>query len=456
MRLSGLILLASLSLSLSLQAAQFTGPAAWSLVNTNAVKSWQASQSGEGLMVLKGVVGDKAKREVRLLAEAVGHSAGTTTEFLLVAPASDRAYEAAAVTVATSADIVKAVESIGVQRGHCVDSFQFRFWAYGERFQIYLRRLDLEGAEEVLFSSLLADSRPEGALLAGGFVFTGGAWSTQAGKLVCLTDQEPPCSVVSLYNECGTLFDLPLQSGQSEVYGRLTLAQKIPYGTLLEVILRPVSAVPMVLPVEVTALLGDDNVLQLRTLNPELKVERKESIESAVVWMRAQVESGKDLFVTLQFDPDLSVKQARDVARLFNILEGSGVKLYGKGQASLYYRALLPQESWRKREERNPQPFEVHLTRDASGGLQKKLIFIEEDWSGEGLDPKLINREYPFERWSELEPLVVQAGGLDNKVAVVFFFAPADLKLAELMPAVHAVSKRLPLVHVFADDPNQK
>ncbi len=111
---------------------------------------------------------------------------------------------------------------------------------------------------------------------------------------------------------------------------------------------------------------------------------------------------------------------------------------------------MLPQESWRKREGRNSQPFEVHLTRDGSGALKKSLVFIEEDWSVKGLDPKLTPQEYSFDDWAELEPLVIKAGGADNKVAVVFFFMPADMKLAEFMPGVNALSKRLPLVHIHA------
>lgn len=440
------------SSAIASMATQFTGPAVWSLVNTNAVKSWQSSQAGGDLVVLKGVVADKTKREIRLLVEAVGHAVGTTAEFLLVGPASDRAYEAVAVAVADPADIVKAMELIGVQRGRCVDASQFRFWAYGERCQIHLRRLDVPEAEERLISSLLADSHPDGSLLAGGFLFTGGEWSAGEGEPACLTSSEPPCSVVSLYNQRGTLFDLPQQSGQSEVYGRLTLAEKLPYGALMEVILRPVNSESMVLPVEMTAALGDDNALRLHTRCLALKIERNESMESAMAWMRTQAESGKDLFVTLQFDPGLSMKQARDIARVFDILDGNGIKLYGKGKEGLYYRALLPQESWRKREDRNPQPFEIHLTRGDDGKLQKKLVFIEEDWNVEGLDPKLTPKEYPFELWAELEPLVVKAGGKDSKVLVVFFFAPADLKLADLMPAVDAVRKRLPLMHVFVNE----
>ena len=110
-------------------AVEFTGPAAWLLVNTNAVNAWNESSRktvSETLKVWPGVVADKQKGEVRLLAEAVGHRAGITAEFLLVGPLSDRAYEAAAVTVAKPGDIARAVEYLGVARGGGVGSRPFR------------------------------------------------------------------------------------------------------------------------------------------------------------------------------------------------------------------------------------------------------------------------------------------------------------------------------------------
>jgi len=435
-------------------AGDFTGPAQWALVNTNAVQGWQEGQSLKNTLVLNGVVADKSKREVRLLAEAVGHSAGTTTEFLLVGPGSDRAYEAAAVTVASPEDIVRAVEFLGVNRGACVDSSLFRFWPFGERFQIFFRRLDVEGAKEVLFSSLLKDAEPDKPLLADGYIFTGGAWSSEGGKSVCLTGVQPPCAVISLYNESSTVFDLTQQIGQSQAYGRLTLAENFPYGTLIEVVLRPMYSDVKVMPLDVTAL-AVDGVLHLKTECAAPAVDRMEKVDSAVAWMRSQSEAQRDLFVTLKFDESLSVTQARAAANLFSILDGSGVKLYGRASSGLYYRALLPQESWRKREDRNPQPFEIYMTRDSTGNWKKKMVFIEEDWSGESLDPKLTPKEYPFSDWSELEPLVLKTGGADNKVAVAFFCVPADTKLSELIPGVNSVSNRLPLVHIFTDSPAQ-
>jgi hypothetical protein len=286
-------------LRLSAWAADFTGPAEWRLVNTNAVARWQAEQSGragEEFLALKGVAADKKSGEVRLLAEAVGHGAGTTAEFLLVGPLSDRAYEAAAVTVASPADIVRAVEFTGVRRGSCVDGVRFHFVPCGERFQLYVRRLDDKSGVERLFRDWLQESAPDDPLLCDrGFVFAGGAWKEQDGESVCTTATVPPCSVVSLYNEF-SIFDLPRQAGQSAVYGRLTMKEALPYGTLLEVIARPVSREPLVLPLSVTALSAAGE-LRMRVQNKAQGIDRLGALRESVLWLKSRADAGSDLYL---------------------------------------------------------------------------------------------------------------------------------------------------------------
>ncbi len=437
----------------SASAAEFTGPSGWELINTNAVEKWQSAcqkQAGADFLVQNGVAADKKKNEVRLLAEAVGHGTGTTTEFMLVGPVSDRAYESVAVTVASPLAIVKAVEFLGIKRGSCIDARKFQFVPCGERFQLFVRRLDGSDSKEEPFGSLLKESIPDDPLFPeDGFAFAGGEWEERNGKSLCLTETVPPCSVISLYNEL-SIFDMPRQAGQSAVYGRLTVKAALPYGTLLEIIARPVSGESTVLPLDITVQ-PDGGSFVLHTECVKLKINRSGTVKDAVGWLRSQSDLGKDLFVTLKFDKNLTVGQARDSAALFEIVSTSGVNLYGKGAAGVYYKAFLPQDEWRKRDGRNPQPFEVHVTRDENGTVKKKLVFIEEDWNVKGLDPKLTPREYPFKKWSELQPLVQKTGGEDNKVAVLFFFVPVDMKLCDFMPGINALKKRLPLVHVFSE-----
>lgn len=441
----------------ALRAEDFVGPADWRLVHTNAVKVWAAAEQKSVTAsdaVWPGVVADLQRREVRLLAEAVGHASGVTAEFLLVGPLSDRAYESAAVTVAKPGDIARAVARLGLAYGGGVGSRPFRFWPCGERLTVTVRRLDLAGAPERPLQALLRDAEPAAPLLGeGGVVFAGGRWAGDAAARVCLTDTNMPSSVISLFNEPYTIFDVPLQVGQSEVYGRLTLADTLPFGTLLEFVLRPQPSPdgqPRVLPVTVSASMsGADVALTCRKADGA--VLKQAGLADGLSWLRAQAEQGRELFVTVDMDEAMPLKRAADVARVFAMLDGKGLKLDGKTERGLYVRAFLPQEKWRERAGRTPQPFELHVAADASGKITKRLIFIEEDWNVEGLDPKLTPRDYPFESWDELPGLITKAGGADNKVTLLFVYAPAEMTLGMFMPGVRAVADRLPLVYVFCE-----
>ncbi len=443
-------LLGVLAAAAGSRADSFTGPAEWRLVNTNAVQAWQAAQAGaDTVKAWPGVVADVKAREVRLLAEAVGHREGVTAEFLLVGPQSDRAYEAVAVTVANPGDIARAVEGVGLARGGGVGSIPFRFWPYGERVSASVRRVGQPDSRPL--QALVRDAEPSAPLFGdGGLVFTGGRWAGPSG---CLTDTNLPCSVISLFNEPGTLFDVPFQTGQSDVYGRLALAEALPYGQLLEIVLRPLlpaDGQARVMPLAVKARMEGQEVA-LTVSASDGTVVQAAKLADSLSWMRAKAAEGRELYVTLGMDESMPLTRAVDVARVFGMLDGKGLKLDGRPANGVFPRAFLPQEKWRERKDRSPQPFEVHLAVGAAGKLAKRLVFIEEDWKVEGLDPKLTPRETAFEAWEELPALVRKVGGADNKVPLLFVFAPADVPLSAFMPGVRAVSERLPLVYVFAD-----
>lgn len=433
-------------------AADFTGPAEWRTVHTNAVAAWQAAQAQAVPAddVWRGVVADRQRREVRLLAEAVGHRVGITAEFMLVGPLSDRAYEAVAVTVALPGDIVRAVECLGLARGGCVGSRPFRFWPCGERVEATVRRLDVPDAPARPLRVLIDDNETAAPLVGeGGLVFTGARWEGAA----CRADTNMPSSVMALYNAPDTVFDVPFQVGQSEVYGRLSLAEALPYGAPLEIVLRPLLPAdgrPRVLPMTAAAAL-DGERLTLTCTHAEGRVAKVGEVAEVLTWLRAQAEAGREPFVTVRFDDAMPLRRAADVARVFDMLDGKGIKLDGKADDGLYPKAFLPLEKWRERKDRHPQPFELHVTRAADGALSKKLVFIEEDWTVEGLDPKLTPRDYPFADWAEFPKLVTQTGGADSKVCLLFVYAPADLPLSTFMPGVRAVADRLNLVYVFGE-----
>lgn len=431
-------------------AKEFTGPTDWQTVNTNAVKAWQASQetkTSATVRVWSGVVADAAKREVRVLVEAVGHNADTTMEFLIVGPRSNRAYESVTVSVAMPSDIVRALEWIGVPRGEGVDGRQFRFWPFGERVSATVRRVNEEAQKVRPLQSVIKDVRSDEPLYGeGGLVFTGGPWVDG----VCHADTQQPSSVMSLFNEPDTLFDVPFLASKGAAYGRSVLAEKMTYGDVIEIVLKPLSLPEGVLRSKVlslTAQPSETRETMIVCADQKGEMLKKGTLTEVLTWMKTLSDRGHDLFVTLTMSDELTLTQAADVTRVFVMLDGKGLKLYGKSKDGLFPRAFLPQDAWRKREGRTPQPFEVYLLGDT-----KKLTYIEEDWSGESLDPKLTPKEYPFSEMSELPALVKRVGDKDSKkVELLFVFAPRNEPLKKIMPAVRVLSERLPLVYIFGE-----
>lgn len=442
------------ALAVAASAAEFTGPNGWETVQTNAVKAWceaQQKKASPKFRVWRGVSADASKNEVRLLAEAVGHRAGITTEFFLAGPLSDRAYEAFAITVAAPSDIVRAVESLGIARGGGVGSRPFRFWPYGERMIPAVRRLaNGPGAKEEPVGSFIADSNAAAPLVgAGGVVFTGGRWSGGA----CMADTNMPSSVFSLYNEPGTIFDVPFQVGQSQVYGRLSTSAKLQCGELLEIVLRPCTpkdGKPRVMPLNVR-LYRAEGAFRAAAADSAGKTLKDAALPEMLKWFESLTDAGRELFVTVDMDEGLALKDAKELAQVFAMLDGKGIKLDGRPERGVYPLAFLPKEKWRERADRVPQPFEVRIARNADGSLGKTLTFIAEDWNVEGLDPKLDPKEFPFKEWSELLPLVEKSGGPDNKVHTLFVYAPADMALRDMLPAARATAARLQLVYFFAE-----
>ena len=431
-------------------AKQVTGPTAWEIVNTNAVKAWQVSQEAKTsatIRVWSGVVADMDRREVRLLVEAVGHNEDSPMEFLIVGPRSDRAYEAVTVSVAKPSDIVRAMESIGIPRGDGVNGRLFRFWPYGEKIEGTIRKATEKIESARPLQSMIKDPKSEAPLFgAGGLVFTGGSW--QEG--VCDADTQQPSSVIALYNEPDTLFDVPFIASKGAAYGRSVLAAKMDYGEVMEVVLKlmplPGGGV-RAMTLYVTAEPSANQETMFICADQKGEVLKKGALKDVLTWMKTLSDRGHDLFVTLTMSDDLTLTQAVAVSYVFMLLDGKGLKLYGKTKEGIYPRAFLPQGEWRKRDGRTPQPFEVHLAGDA-----KKLTYIEEDWSGEGLDPKLTAKDYPFTDVSELPALVKRVGDKSSKkVEMLFIFASGNEPLKKIMPAVRVLSERLPLVYIFGE-----
>ena len=393
-------------------------PMEWKCVHPAAVAAWkEANRASDGVVV------DAAAHTVRILAEATGLGTDDTVEFFTIGPLSDRAYESFFVTVASPAAIAEAIERAGVPRGVPSDIAGARLWPCGEKLTLTALPVSTNG-QALTFADLLCDTaeKTEGPVLQAPILYTGGAREA-SGAVVAATNI--PCAVFALYSHSPSLLQLNGQFDQSTAYGRFRPKRKWPAGSLFELTLKWDGR---------TSVLHKDVELTMPTLKEKLTALQVES-------------AAHDLFVRLSFGAGVTVGEAAEIASALSLLDGKGLKMDGPPSGQFFFRAFLPDPAWRTRPGRIFQPFEVHVAADGS----KKFVFIEEDWSGDGLDPVLKPRETPFSDWAELPGLVSKTGELGVKINVLFIFAPRSVPVATLTPAVAATAGRIGTFYVFGD-----
>ena len=388
--------------ALACAAEPSRAPMEWASVHPEAIAAWKAANHAPD-----GVAVDVAARTVRILVEATGLGPADTAEFFAIGPLSDRAYESFFVTVASPAAIADAIERAGVPRGVPPDIAGARLCA-----------------QNLAFSDLLNDTaeKEEGAILSAPVVYTGGARDA-SGAVVAATNI--PCAVFALYSHTPSLLQLNGRFDQSTVYGRFRAKKVWPVGSLFELALRWDGR---------TTVLRRDVELTVPTLKEKLTALRADA-------------AAHDLFVRMSFGEGVTVGEAAEIAQALSLVDGKGLKMDGPMPGQFFFRAFLPDPAWRARPGRLFQPFEVHVAADGA----KKFVFVEEDWSGEGLDPVLKPKETPFAEWAELPKLIAQTGEKGAKINVLFLFAPKATPVSALTPAVSALGDRIGTFYVFGE-----
>ena len=412
--------------ALACAAEPSRAPMEWASVHPEAIAAWKAANHAPD-----GVDVDVAARTVRILVEATGLGPADTAEFFAIGPLSDRAYESFFVTVASPAAIADAIERAGVPRGVPPDIAGARLWPCGEKLTLSATPVSTNTpggsrscATALSFPDLLVDTaeKEEGAILSAPVVYTGGARDA-SGAVVAATNI--PCAVFALYSHTPSLLQLNGRFDQSTVYGRFHAKKEWPAGTLFELALRWDGR---------TTVLRRDVELTVPTLKEKLM-----SLRAAA--------AAHDLFVRMSFGGKTTVGEAAEIAGALSLVDGKGLKMDSPPPGQFFFRAFLPDPAWRERPGRMFQPFEVHVAADGA----KKFVFVEEDWSGEGLDPVLKPRETPFSDWSELSGLIARTGEQGAKINVLFLFAPRATPVSALTPAVSAVGDRIGTFYVFGE-----
>ena len=316
-------------------------------------------------------------------ASATGVGKGTPVEFLFIGSDSDRDYEAMFTIDMPVADFARAVEKAGLRPGQPLDAEACRVWPVGT---------------PVAFDppvSKFVETDKSGGFSLGRLVYTGGLRGTN-GVPVAAT--EMPASVCSLYSLGQSLFLPEGMLEQGDVYGKFCAIETLKKGTRYAF----------------TLSWNDAD----RPKHVDLHAKPGNSVD-----LLTTLKNESDLHhldVQVSFDGDLTVAEAVKVSKALDLVDSVRVKITGCREGSLFFRAFLPLEKWTNRQSRMVQPFELTVT---DNGYD--LVFIDEDWSVEGDDPKLTPRKISLD-----EALT------KDKTDTCFIFAKPDTRLSRIYGAM--------------------
>ncbi len=428
------------------------------------VDRWSKSRAAQAasdpdILVTRGLIANRRERRIDLLAESCGLSVEATMEFALVGEFSDRDYEALAFSYATPGEVARAIEFIGVPRGANVSAREQRYWPRGERVTIEVRPATNPAAPPVPLEHFVLDRRTDTKLAVQGLVYCGSARipDPDGGEEIYLADREPPMSIVSTYNDPHTILDVPRKAAQGDVYDTFVLHpdRYLPEGALLQMTLKPEprpDGLPRVMPIALNALPGEGDTVVFDLRADDGPEEHITDLGDLLRRLQQATQSERDPFLSLRFDDRLKLANVRDLCAALRMVEGErGIRIDAPPEGQIYFQSFLPDEKWRRREDRLTQPLELRVgpPQPQTGNHPLTLVHTLEDWSDpESLDPILTVKEYPL---PDADAVAAKIRSLESKLPVLLVFAPSDAPLDAFMPVLRQVRDTHPTVYIFAE-----
>ena len=330
-------------------------------------------------------------------ATATGVAKGTPVEFMFAGKESDRDYETMFLVDAPIDEFCNGLEKAGVPRGEAQDIEECKLWPVG-------CPLSLEPSIDEFLERKPLPGGPSDPVI----IYTGGARDAASNPIAA---SNMPMSVFSLYtlHQSPLLFDGIFEQG--EVYGLNLARTTLEKGKRYKFTLKwDEKTRPSMISVE---------------FRPGNSVEALKSVKAAS-------EMG-DVVVKASFSPDLAILEAKAAANALAQIDSRAIKVNGRDKGGFFFRAFIPPVKWLDRKERLVQPFELHI---ANG--KPKLIFINEDWSGEGIDPILSEREISFEDAAK-----------HSKTDTCFIYAPSSTKVVELQKYLAKMPKTVHTWYIY-------
>lgn len=318
---------------------------------------------------------------ISFTATATGVEKGKPVEFAFAGANTDRDYETMFLIDDTVDGLCRKLENAGLRPGRPTDQSSCCFWPVGTPVRF-----------EPSLTNFVEATLPQGLTL-GQPIYTGGKRSRDGARDA---NTNMPASVFAFYTLAQSPFLFDGYYDQGSIYGAFTACAAIKKGERVSFTVS-----------------WDEGVAPTKSLHLTVKPGASSKILKT---LKGESEKGP-VDALIGFADDLTVAEATAIANALATVDSPRIKI--NGCSNIYYRAFLPLVKWRDRKERLVQPFELTL------GDPDRLLFIKEDWSVEGPDPRLEPIDISFDRASSYD-----------RTDTCFIFADPEMPLSRIYAAM--------------------
>lgn len=408
------------------------GPGAYGFNDPTVKTRWRENLPADCQTVTETCAYSPSEKTVYALGEFCGLPEDCEMEFIAIGPLSDRAYESLIITWDNPSEIAKAFTAMGIADGKPAKTQRGLGMAQGERFSVSLKHIGKVKDEAFRpLSDFISDAfSPEGQeVLVRGFPFVGANVKD---------DDLMPASVLAVYTEAKSVLGLPYVAPKSIAYGayRTKTAENPGAPVILAFRWMPMA----------------DGSARVHRTSLAVNAETIANPDAFLNSLRTLVEDPRDVFLSVELDPSLTLAQVVPFATLMLELENKGGFVLDAPLGQIPIRAFTPQQSWKVREGRVFQPWEIEVFKGEDGTtLEVTLSQILEDWSVEGNEPALTRKCYPGMTPQTILKVLKEVDQNDGKVYVAFFYTGPGVTVGDLLPYADALADECPTQWIFIE-----
>ena len=444
-----------LSLVISFVYAQEDGSASASnraLAKSNYQKNIVKYKSNKDFLVLPGLVADKANHKITIDGEVTELASGEPSELYVIYDKSSHGYEALAYSFARPADIMKALEFLGMKPGQAIDSVNRVLWPKGERVLVSFV-IDQKKSKEIPMKDFViykkTGKNPPNRLSQ---VFTGSVMMDAldaSNKKVLMADAMDPYGIATSYTESGSIMTTPDNVTKGRAYGTVTSGPLLPpKGTPITLVLRP-EYIDGKQRMQYYDLNVATNGLGIIVYN--LKQNNKKfnslTLDDFLKQMINSVDSGHDPFVNVDFNKNLAIGTIKQVAGLIQEIESvKGIRVDEPNTDEPFFKTFLPNEQFRNRQKRYSQPCELWLS-ETNNMVSAEIIKPTATYLENQIEPRISIKKLSFENINEYKKILDENS--DSEVKVLLIFAPKDMQYSKVYKYIKPIIKDYPTIYIF-------